>query len=115
MPKENTSDNRVPHELRLKTASGMATLRLLQKGRRFDVTGFEVDGRPELSLAFDPKGGGVENLDDTSDAAQCFGVSTKVKIDGVFLSASEMKASCIEELSAALKKVKLRTYNAEEI
>ncbi len=103
------------HTLRLKTSSGMATLELARKGRRYDVRSFEVDGHPGRVLAFKASGPGVENLDETSDARQCFGVSTRIRIDGVLLDSSEMRASSLEELEAALRKAKVQPFDPEEI
>ena len=77
----------------------------------------EVDGRPELcNLGFSPKGTGVENLDEQSDAIQCFNISTQVRVDGnVLLGSREMKAASLEELQAALAKTKLLAWNREEV
>lgn len=105
------------HTLRVKTTAGMATLLLAQQGRKFLVKSFLADDAPDRSLGFSPQGPGVEDLDaGKSDASQCFNISTHVRVDGnVTLSVHEMKASCIEELRSALKKVKLRAWNREEI
>lgn len=97
------------------TPSGKATLRLSQKGRRFTVLAFEVEGKPDLALAFEPKGPDVENLDERSDIAQCFNLSNKIRYNGVTLGNSEMIANSIEEVVYALRNVKLRAYNHEEI
>lgn len=102
-------------ELKLSTPAGQAVLVLNREGRIFHVESFEVAGRPELSLAFSAKGAGVEDLDGTSDAAQCFGVSTKVRYGNVVLGNTEMRAASREELEYALKQVKVRTFNSEEI
>lgn len=103
------------HTLQLATPSGPATLVLRQKGRLYTVQSFEVEGHPGRSLAFSPAGPGVENLDEASDAMQCFGCSTRIRLDGVLLSNSEMKANSLEELTAALRKAKLRTFDREEV
>ena len=103
------------HLLTLKTGAGEATLALAQKGRSYLVTNFEVLGRPELALGFCATGPGVENLDETSDARQCFGVSTKIRLDGVVLSNKEMRANSLEELRSALMKAKIRLYSPEEV
>lgn len=103
------------HTLTVHTPVGKARLVLAQKGRKFTVEDFEVHGRPELSLAFVAKGDGIENLDESSDARQCFGVSTRVRYQGVILDTLEMKANSIEELAYALKQVPLRAYSHEEI
>jgi hypothetical protein len=103
------------HVLSVYTPSGKASLHLGQKGRRFTVLAFEVEGKPDLDLAFAPDGAGVENLDGTSDIAQCFNLSNKVRYNGVTLSNQEMIANSFEELVYALQNVKLRAYNHEEI
>lgn len=103
------------HTWEVRTPSGPATLTLAQKGRTFTVTDFTVKSNPDLSLAFEPKGAGVENLDETSDAAQCFNVSLKVRVDGITLTPSEMRANSPEELRAALSKVGLVGIDWEAI
>ena len=103
------------HEVALNTPSGKAQLRLSRKGRTFTVLDFEVEGRPELSLAFAPDGPGVENLDEASDVSQCMGRSTCVRYNGVTIGNLEMKANSFEELAYALKHVKIRPFNPEEI
>lgn len=103
------------HTLQVSTVSGTAQLMLRQKNRSFEVLEFEVTGKPELCLAFPPKGPGIENLDFTSDAYQCFNVSVSIRFNGMPLSAEEMRASSLEELCQALGQLKLRTFNGEEI
>lgn len=105
----------VMHELQLNTPCGKARLTLAQQGRVFEVCAFEVENRPELSLAFAPSGLGVENLDTDSDIAQCFNLSNKIRYQGVTLGNLEMKANSLEELAYALKNVKIRVFNHEEI
>ncbi len=102
-------------KVNVNTPSGTAVLTLFQNGRYFEVLDFEVEGRPELTLAFSPTGVGVENLDESSDAAQCFNLSTKIRYGGVLLGNLVMRANSREELEYALKQVKVRTFNHEEI
>lgn len=103
------------HTLKVHTPAGNATLVLARKGRRFTVLSFEVDGNPDLSLAFAPDTPGFENLDENSDAAQCFNLSHRIRYGSVILDSLEMQANSIEELEYALKRAKLRAYNHEEI
>lgn len=105
----------VKHELELATPCGKARLTLAQQGRVYQVCEFEVADRPELSLAFASEGPGIENLDRDSDIAQCFNLSNKIRYQGVTLGSLEMKANSLEELAYALKNVKIRLYNHEEI
>lgn len=101
--------------LDVKTPAGPAVLTLAQNGRYFEVVDFEVAGHPELSMAFAPTGSGVENLDERSDVAQCFNLSTKICYGNVVLGNLVMRANSREELEYALKQVKVRTFNHEEI
>jgi hypothetical protein len=101
-------------DLTIKTKLGVFKMTFAQKGRMFALEHFELDGNTDRCLAFDAKG--VENLDEGSDAWQVFGVSTRVRVDGnVILDNREMRANSFEELEAALRKVKLRTFLPEEI
>lgn len=102
--------------LKIHTSQGPATLSLTQEGwSTFRVVDFEVEGAPELSFAFSRKGSGVENLDVTSDVAQCFGLSTRVQYGDVVLGTDEIRARSLEELMYALKQVKVIAFNHEDI
>lgn len=104
------------HTLSVKTSGGKeATLVLDQKGRRFAVVDFKMADADHYWFGFTPGSSGVENLDETSDIQQCFGISSKIRYGDVVLGNSEMKASSIEELTQALNCVKIRVYNPEEI
>lgn len=103
------------HVLSVRTPAGNARLVLARKGRTYAVKAFAVEGREELSLAFAAQAPGFENLDTSSDIAQCFNLSTKVRYGNVVLGSSEMRANSIEELEYVLKQAKVRTYNYEEI
>lgn len=102
-------------DLSVKTPAGPAVLTLTRKGRVYSVDDFVVADRPELSLAFSPTGSGVENLDESSDIAQCFNLSSKIRYGGVVLGSTEMRANSREELEYALKRVKVQAFNHEEI
>lgn len=102
-------------ELSLKTPAGTGILVLERTGRKYTVVSFEIPDHPELSLAFAPDGPGVENLDDNSDIAQCFNLSSKVRYNGVVMGSLEMRANSFEELQYALSRVKVRAFNHEEI
>jgi hypothetical protein len=101
-------------ELTVQTDVGPAKLSLARTGRTFQVCDFDIPGHPDLSMAFSPKGG-VEDLDGTSDMAQCFNLSSKVRYGTVVMGTTEMKASSVEELEYALKQVKIVGFNHEEI
>lgn len=103
------------HVLSVHTPAGKAFLVLAQKGRDFQVKSFSVEGRDELSMAFAAQAPGFENLDTTSDIAQCFNLSSKVQYGTVVLGNTEMRANSLEELAYALKQAKVRTFNHEEI
>lgn len=103
------------HELTLKTRYGNVSLKLVRKGRRYQVTEFVLIGNEEQTLAFDPESPGFENLDTTSDSAQVFNISHKVRYGSVVLGTLEMVASSFEELKDVLSKVKMRAYSPEEI
>lgn len=103
------------HTLKVHTPSGKATLVLSRNGRKFTVVSFEVDDNPDLSLAFAPAAPGFENLDETSDIAQCLNLSSRVRYGDVILDSLEMRANSIDELEYALKRAKVRAYNHEEI
>lgn len=102
------------HELTLNTPAGPARLVLTRKGRTFEVTAFQVAGREDLCLAFAAQAPGFENLDTTSDLAQCLNLSSKVKYGDVVLGNTEMRAASIEELVYVLKQAKVRVFNPEE-
>lgn len=103
------------HEIQLSTPAGKAILCVRGQHRTFKVMSFEVEGRPELCLAFQPSGPGVENLDNDSDIAQCFGLSAEIRYNGMRMSAMQMTAFGVENLVSALGSLKLRVYNPEEI
>lgn len=105
----------VRHSLKLKTNIGPVELDLLQKGSTFEVERIESLDEPEFQVGFDPDGPGVINLDKSSDAMDVFNISTTIRVDRITLSSLEMRAHSIEELEAALKKVKFRRWNHEEI
>lgn len=114
----------VDHELSVKVSGGDAgVLKLRQEGRRFTVIGLTLND-PELMrqlsdgdnvcFGFDPANA-TEVLDTSSDAYQCFNTSTEVKYGDVTLSCTEMRASCIEDIKAALTRVKINPFNPEAI
>lgn len=103
------------HVLDLHSPDGPVRLVLARQGRLFTVKEFEVVGHPELCAAFAAEQSGFENLDEDSDIAQCFNLSTRVRYDNVTLDTLEMKANSIEELAFVIKKVKLRAYNPEAV
>lgn len=103
------------HRLNLHCPAGPVRLILERQGRTFKVDTFEVVGAPDLCVAFAAEQSGFENLDLDSGIAQCFNLSTTVRYDNVTLDTLEMKANSIEELTAVLKKVKLRAYNPEAV
>ncbi|KVP17177.1 hypothetical protein WJ84_02540 [Burkholderia ubonensis] len=103
------------HVLSVRTSAGKARLVLERNGRNYTVKAFAVEGREDLSLAFAAQAPGFENLDTTSDIAQCFNLSTKVRYGNVVLGNTEMRANSIEELQYALAQAKVRTFNHEEI
>jgi hypothetical protein len=103
------------HDIRVQTPAGPALLRVRGRNRKFSVVSFEVTDRPELCLAFSPTGSGVENLDDQSDIAQCFNLSSEIRYNGMRMSASQMSAYSIEDLVSALGALKLRVFDPEEI
>lgn len=103
------------HVVELHTPSGKARLVLIQTGRTFAVTRFDVAGHDGLSLAFAAEAPGFENLDTASDIAQVFNLSSKVRYGSVVLGSNEMRAPSIEELTQVLKRAKVRAFNHEEI
>ena len=103
------------HEIQLSTPAGKAILCVRGQHRTFKTISFEVEGSPELCLAFSPSGPGVENLDQDSDIAQCFGLSAEIRYNGMRMSAMQMSAFGVEDLVSALGSLKLRVYNPEEI
>lgn len=112
---ESLADGKVAHTIRVHTPAGPALLVVESRNRKFAVTSFEVEGHPELCLAFAGTGPGVDNLDDESDIAQCFGLSCSIRYNGMRMNAREMNAYSIEGLVAALAVVKLRTFDPEAI
>jgi hypothetical protein len=115
MSKKKSPGAEVRHSLKLKTNIGAVHLDLVQTGRAFYVERIESEEQPEFQVGFAPTGPGVENLDQKSDAYDVFGISTCIRIDGVTLSNGEMHAHSIEELTSALKKVKLCRWDHEAI
>jgi hypothetical protein len=118
--RQMSKKNRAPgapvrHSLKLKTNIGAVELDLLQTGSTFQVERIESLEEPEFQVGFEPKGPGVVNLDDYSDAMDVFGISTSIRVDRITLGSLEMRAHSIEELEAALKSVKFRRWNHEEI
>jgi hypothetical protein len=113
--KKRTPGAPVRHALKLKTNIGPIELDLLQTGSTFQVERIESLEEPEFQVGFEPKGPGVVNLDDYSDAMDVFGISTSIRVDRITLGSLEMRAHSIEELEAALKSVKFRRWNHEEI
>jgi hypothetical protein len=111
----NTDLKKVEHTLAINTQDGKASLVLRRKGRKFEVLSFKIAGRDDLTVAFNPKGPGVVNLDENSDVMQCFGISTKVSYGDVVLGTREMHANSLEELESALKNVKFRMFDLAEI
>ena len=105
----------VRHALKLKTNIGPVELDLLQTGSTFEVERIESLEEPEFQVGFEPQGPGVVNLDNYSDAMDVFGISTSIRVDRITLGSLEMRAHSIEELEAALKSVKFRRWNHEEI
>lgn len=103
------------HSLNLHCPAGPVRLVLSRQGRLFAVKKFEVVGHPELCVAFAAEQPGFENLDEGSDIAQCFNLSSRVRYDNVTLDTLEMKANSIEELAFVIKKVKLRAYSPEAV
>lgn len=101
-------------EIGVNTPAGPALIKLSRVGRNFTVTDFAVNNRPELVLAFG-WGRGVENLDETSDAAQALSRSCKVRYGDVIVGNDVMRANSIEELQYALKQIPIRPFNPEEI
>lgn len=101
------------HTLQVKTTSGTGILRLQQQGRRFTVVDLTVNGESE-TFGFDPSKA-TAILDKGSDALQCFNIASSVRYGDVVLSNSEMRAVCVEDIAAALKVVKVRCFNPEEI
>jgi hypothetical protein len=101
--------------LHVRTPSGKARLELVRKGRTYAVTRFYIAGQEHLSLAFAPDAPGFENLDTTSDIAQVFNLSCRVRYGNVVLGNLAMLANSIEELEQVLKRAKVRAYNHEEI
>lgn len=104
-----------PLELNVLVSKKPAVLHLQRKGRQYDVMALEMEGSRRWVLAFGKARGEVVNLDHESDAMQCWGLSTKVQVGHVVLGASEMKASSLDELKAALKSADLRAFDPEEI
>lgn len=101
------------HVLQVKTGRGTGILRLQQKGRRFTVLGLTVEGE-SATFGFDPSKA-TTVLDKGSDALQCFNIASDVRYGDVVLSNSEMRAVCVEDIAAALKVVKVRCFNPEDI
>lgn len=102
------------HEFSMHTNVGVVSFALLQQGRTFQVECMARDDVPDLNVGF-RCGSGVENLDTQSDAYDAFGISTRVRVDGVILGVSEMRAFDIDELRAALKKAKFCSWDHEAI
>jgi hypothetical protein len=103
------------HVVHVHTPSGKARLVLERTGRTFAVKEFDVAGHEGLSPAFAGDAPGFENLDTTSDIAQVFNLSSKVRYGTVVLGSTEMRANSVEELEQVLKLAKVRAYNHEEI
>lgn len=103
------------HVLDVHTPAGKARLVLVRKGRTYLVKEFVLPALPDLSLAFSADAAGFENLDSSSDIAQCFNLSTRVRYGAVILGTAEMRANSLEELQYVLARAKVRTYNHEEI
>lgn len=102
------------HELNVKTNAGPGVLRVEQKGRTFKVVGLSVANNANASFGFDPNSA-AEVLDLGSDALQCFNIACRVRYGDVILDNCAMRAICVEDLAAALKHVKIRCFNPEEI
>lgn len=110
-PKKKDISNIIKHEFKVQTDAGVAKLMLMQRGRVFDVIRFEVMENPEISIGFKIKGVVVENMDESSEIWESFKISTKVRFNDVILSATQMRATCIEELMYVLQRVSLATYD----
>lgn len=102
------------HTLELSKSGNTVLLELEQKGRTFQVLKAQVKDRPELSIGFDPASAD-EVLDETSDARQVFNIAMSVRVQGCTLNMKEMRAADIETLTQALRKVKFRFWNQEEV
>lgn len=101
--------------LEVQTLRGKGVLTLRQtSAREWDVVGLRVGGE-SWSLFFEPKGPGIENLDEASDMAQCFNLSCQVRYNGVTLGSSAMRASSLEELRYALKNVKICARDTADV
>lgn len=103
------------HEFSLNTNVGVVNFALLQQGRTFQVERMVRDDAPDLNVGFRSSGSGVENLDTTSEVYDVFGISTRVRIEGVTLGVSEMRAFDLDELRAVLKKTKFCSWDHEAI
>lgn len=104
----------------------MHTLKI-NKGRETLELGPRTDGvypvlssslnREGLSLVISPSqcAAGVENLDQSSDWADCFGLSCRVSVDGCEIGTGEMRAKNLDLLQVALNKVAFVARDAEDI
>lgn len=102
------------HELKVKTNAGPGVLSVRQRGRNFEVLALTLKNDEHASFGFDP-GSATEVLDSGSDALQCFNIACRVRYGDVILGNQDMRAVCLEDLAAALTRVKIRCYNPEEI
>lgn len=101
------------HKLKVKTSAGAGVLTLNQRGRQFDVIELMVGGT-QHTFGFRLKAGAV-NLDEFSDAWQCFGISSRVQVGATVLGNETMRAVCVEDIAAALAAVSVACFNPEEI
>lgn len=104
----------------------MYTLKL-NKGKHEIRLGPKVDGEyPVLSSTLETEGKAlvidpdsckedVINCDESSDWAQCFGLSSCVEVDGCVIGTLGMQARNIDLLQYALNKVKFLAVDSDEI
>lgn len=87
---------------------GRDTIELGKKeGGVYPVLGSSLEDS-SLAMVIDPSGchKSVINLDFESDWADCFGLSSRVEVDGCVIGTTEMKAKNLDILRVALSKVK---------
>jgi hypothetical protein len=102
-------------EIKVKTNAGPAILKLERVRSNMFRVSLNLPHRDNEQFFYDPRGVGIENLDQDSDVAQVVGLSNRIRVDGVTLGTGTILASDVESIRLALKKVRIAVYNTEEI
>jgi hypothetical protein len=81
----------------------------------FEVVEENLTNEDSSSLGFFDWDSVVQNLDESSDAFQCFDISMSLKFKNVYLTPDKVIASSFDEIKEAFRYIKIRSWCSDNI